>query len=247
MMRVIQAERQKAKRRPDLPLAVFAALIVLLWAKGMGVRTADERATGYSALFYALPLMNTVVMPISMAALASRMWEIESGNLRLILTLHSRRSLFAAKALRGLLLAAVACAVESGGILLLGHMAGFTQALDAAQLAWLTACTFVVSAMLFFAFLLLSVRFSSQVPTLAAGMLGSLLGLFAAFMPKSAAYLMPWAYFIPLTGMSMNWNSETRFATYVPQAFEAPLLGAAFALGVLGALMACRAIEHKEV
>ena len=81
-------------------------------------------------------------------------------------------------------------AVESAGILALGKWAGYTDALDFGQFWRLAAATFAVNAMLFFLWLFLSVRFDNQVPTLAGGMVGSLSGLFASFMPPMVSFLL---------------------------------------------------------
>ncbi len=59
----------------------------------------------YSALFYSLPVINTILMPLIMAVLASRLWdmEIKGCTPKLLYTLQSRRSLFAGKAVFGVL------------------------------------------------------------------------------------------------------------------------------------------------
>ena len=62
-MRTLYAELKKARRRHNLFVAVSISLFVLLWATQTGGTGEGRREQGYSALFYAVPVMNTVVMP----------------------------------------------------------------------------------------------------------------------------------------------------------------------------------------
>ena len=138
-------------------------------------------------------------------------------------------------------------AVESAGILALGKWAGYTDALDCGQFWWLAAATFTVNAMLFFLWLFLSVRFDNQVPTLAGGMVGSLSGLFASFMPPMVSFFMPWGYYIPLSTARMDWDPETRIVRYYTAPYPVWLLGVTIALCVLFAVMTWNALKRKEV
>ena len=72
MRAAMLAERIKAARRHDLLLAALTGLLTALCA---AVRPEEDwqRAVGYSAMTVNLSLMNAVVMPLAMAALASRL------------------------------------------------------------------------------------------------------------------------------------------------------------------------------
>ena len=194
-MRAICAELKKSRRRHNALVAVGISLAALLWATQTGGKSEDI-SQGYSGLLYAIPIINTVIMPLGTAVLASRLWDLESKEkcCRILLTLQSRASLFFGKAAAALLQIFLMVAAESAGILALGKWAGYTDALDFGQFWWLAAATFMVNAMLFFLWLFLSVRFDNQVPTLAGGMVGSLSGLFASFMPPMVSFFMPWGY-----------------------------------------------------
>ena len=150
MLSAIRVERIKARRQHDLPLASGIALSVLLWASNMGVRTEDALASGYDALLYAIPVMHTLVMPLGMAALASRLWDMETKgqSCRLLFTAQRRGHLFAAKALRLLALDAWIVLLEGVGFFALGALRGFTHPPAAGQAAWLLLSTFAVNAML---------------------------------------------------------------------------------------------------
>ena len=105
MLRSFHAELQKAHRRHDLLLCLLVPLIMILWVGGLAPSDPEELANGYSALFYSIPVIEAILMPVLMAVLASRLWEIEvKGSMpKLLYTLQERRSLFAGKAAFGLL------------------------------------------------------------------------------------------------------------------------------------------------
>lgn len=248
-MRALWAEVQKAHRRHDLPVAVGIALIVVLWASASAPGTADEQATGYSALLYALPIMNAVVMPVGMAALASRIWDAETKGqaCKLLFTLQSRDSLFGAKAALGMLENLLVCFLEGLALPVLGISQGFTEVLNAGIFLWLLLCTFCVNGMLYFLAFLLSIRMANQVAALAVGFCGALLGLFAAFMPPWVSYLIPFGYYIPLSPVGMNWDADTRIAEMFLRPLCWPLLAATVLLGTGLAGLCRRAIAMKEV
>lgn len=248
-MRTLYAELKKSRRRHNLLVAVCISLFVLLWATKTGGTGEGRLEQGYSGLFYAVPVMNTVVMPLGTAVLASRLWDLESKekSCRMLLTLQSREALFLGKTVVALLQILLIGVIESAGIPALGKHFGYTEGLDWGQYWWLAVNTFAVNAMLFFLWLLLSIRFDNQVPTLAAGMVGSLSGLFAAFMPPLVSYFLPWGYYIPLSTIRMDWNPETRIVRYYSTPYPVWLLILTAAFGSLFAALAWEALKHKEV
>ena len=248
-MRTLYAELKKSRRRHNTLVVMSISLFVLLWATQTGGTGEDRLEQGYSGLFYAVPVMNTVVMPLGTAVLASRLWDLESkGNsCRMLLTLQSRGTLFLGKSVVALLQILLIVVIESVGILTLGKHFGFTEPLDWGQLLWLAVSTLTVNTMLFFLWLLLSIRFDNQVPTLAAGMVGSLSGLFAAFMPTVVSYFLPWGYYIPLSTIRMDWNRETRIVRYYSTPYPTWLLILTAAFGALFAALAWETLKRKEV
>ena len=248
-MRTLCAELKKSRRRHNTLVAVCISLFVLLWATQTGSTGEGRLEQGYSGLFYAVPVMNTVVMPLGTAVLASRLWDLESKekSCRILLTLQSREALFLGKTAVALLQILLIGVIESTGILALGKHFGYKELLDWGQVWWLAVSTFAVNTMLFFLWLFLSIRFDNQVPTLAAGMVGSLSGLFAAFMPPLVSYFLPWGYYIPLSTIRMDWNRETRIVRYYTAPYPLWLLILTAAFGALFAALAWEALKHKEV
>ena len=104
MLQALHAEWQKARRRHDLMLCLVFAVILYLWLGSTAPTGQDELANAYSALFYGVPIINTILLPVLMAVLASRLWDVEvkGCTAKLLYTLQSRRSLFFGKAVFGL-------------------------------------------------------------------------------------------------------------------------------------------------
>ena len=50
---------------------------MILWVGGLAPSDPGELANGYSALLYSIPVIEAILMPVLMAVLASRLWEIE--------------------------------------------------------------------------------------------------------------------------------------------------------------------------
>ena len=250
-MAAFRAELQKAHRRHDLALCLLIPGIVVLWVGGLAPADPEELANGYSALLYSLPVIEAILMPVMMAVLASRLWdmEIKGNTAKLLYTLQSRRSLFAAKAALGLAEIFLIVTLEAAGAPLIGHLQHYTQPYPAAgQAAYLWGCTFAVDCMIFFSELLLTVLLANPLPALCVGILGTLLGLFSAFMPAWVGYFVPWGYFIPLnTYRIADWDQANKVVTYMIVPFQWPLLVATVVLAGILFFAAWYAMRNKEV
>ena len=116
-MAAFRAELQKAHRRHDLLLCLLLPGIVVLWVGGLSPSSPEELANGYSALLYSIPVIEAILLPVMMAVLACRLWDMEvKGNTaKLLYTLQTRRSLFAGKAVFGTLEVLLTAVLERAG------------------------------------------------------------------------------------------------------------------------------------
>lgn len=244
------AEMQKARRRHDGLVCLLVPIAVLLWAGYSAPDGAKSVDDGFHALLYTVPIMNAVLMPVGMAMLASRLWDVEvKGNTpKLLYTLQSRRSLFVAKALLGTGEVCLMVFLELVGLLLLGYRNGYLDFPPALQISYLAVCTGIVALMLFFSELLLTILLANPLPALCTGIAGALVGLFSAFMPPVVSYFVPWGYFIPLGSYILaDWDSNTRIAVYSTRAFNLPLLAWSAFLAIVFFSFTWHAIRQKEV
>ena len=60
MSKALHAELQKARRRHDLLICLAVPVVVYLWAGAEAPTGADELANAYSALLFALPVLNAI-------------------------------------------------------------------------------------------------------------------------------------------------------------------------------------------
>lgn len=250
MLRYLRAECQKARRRHDLAACLLIPLAILLWSWYSAPGGTKSATDGYHALLYTLPVMNTVLLPVGMAMLASRLWDVEvKGNFpKLLYTLQSRQSLFMAKSLLGIAEVFLIVALELIGIHGLGYFNGYQDTPPAEQVLYLFLCTSTVGMMLFFSELLLTVLLANPLPALCTGIAGALIGLFAAFMPTLFCYFVPWSYCIPLGSYIMAfWDPDTRIVEYAIRDFNFPLLFWSAFLGIFFFGITWHFIRTKEV
>uniref|UniRef100_UPI0040386F13 ABC transporter permease n=1 Tax=Gemmiger formicilis TaxID=745368 RepID=UPI0040386F13 len=235
MSKALHAELQKARRRHDLLICLAVPVVVYLWAGAAAPTGADELANAYSALLFALPVLNAILMPIVMALIASRLWdmEVKGSTTKLLYTLQSRRSLFAGKALLGTGEVLLMVTLEMAVSILLGRVQGYTEAFPAEPFVYTGICTLAVD---------------NPLPALCVGIVGALIGLFSAFMPPLVSYFVPWGYFVPLSCYEVSyWDQATHTVTYGLRPYNWGLL--AFTVVLAAALFAAawRMMRDKEV
>lgn len=243
------AELKKAHRRHDLPVALGIGLLALAWASTMKLSDPVSLPYGYSMTLYGLSIINAVVMPLSMAVLGSRLWDVEvrGSACKLLYTLQSRSSLFGAKVILGFAEVLAAPLLELGGVLLFGRVYCFTEPLSPAPLLWFFFCTLAVNALLFFFELMLSILFENQIPALGCGVLFSMTGLFAMFMPPAFTRLLPWAYYAVTLAVGMVYDESSRISTFFPLPYPVWALALVVALCGLVLFLGWRMVRGKEV
>lgn len=251
MARAFWAELKKARRRHDGLLLVLLALTELIWCAG---GTPDE-SFRYSALLYDLPVVHLLVMPVGMAVLASHLWDAETkaNTPKLLYTLQSRGSLYAAKTALAALYLGLLAGLEAAGILALGRLSPLNEPLDPRALLWTLAAGGAVEFVIYLAFTFLQLRSGSPVLILGMGLGCSMLGFFLAMvdaiekLPEGLLLLLPFCWFAPLSGMGMQWDAAARAIAYVPLPHRHGLLAVVLAVGAVLAAADWRAVKNREV
>lgn len=168
-------------------------MIVLLWSGYSAPDGAGSTVNAFSALFYSAPVMNAILMPVGMAVLANRLWDVEiKGSFpKLLYTLQSRGSLFAAKAALGFGEVFLIAALETACILAVGRWKGYTEVIPPVHILYFCLHAGRLHDAVF-SELLLSVLLTNPLPALCVGVVGALVGLFSAFMPPVVSLFVPW-------------------------------------------------------
>lgn len=177
------------------------------------------------------------------------MWKSKAVRPNCCIPCKAAAACLPAKAALGLAEIFLIVTLEAAGAPLIGHLQHYTQPYPAAgQAAYLWGCTFAVDCMIFFSELLLTVLLANPLPALCVGILGTLLGLFSAFMPAWVGYFVPWGYFIPLnTYRIADWDQANKVVTYMIVPFQWPLLVATVVLAGILFFAAWYAMRNKEV
>ncbi|MEL7567239.1 MAG: ABC transporter permease [Dehalobacterium sp.] len=205
----------------------------LIWA----MRSMDTRdlAQGYLNCLYQFPILNSIVLPVMIAVLVSRMCDIEhkGGALKMLFTMQPPSTLFTAKFLCAGIHLAGAVGFQTAVILLMGHAMGFSSAPPAADFVMYFASQLLCSLFLELFLQILALRYINQFIPLVAGLITGFLGLMAMFFPAWVMRLVPSAYYGLLSTVHMDWDRATGIVTYYQITFpiaDCALLTAALAI-----------------
>ena len=243
-----KAEKRKARRRRLwlVPL-VFLSFDILWVFWQLNNSTPDDLANGYLMLFYNLPMMNAIVLPLMAAVIASRLcdMEIKGDTLKLLYTMQKPASFYDCKYLAGLKYVLLFALGQGALILAAGNIWQFQDPLDPITLIENAAVVCVVSAALLSIQQLLSLYSDNQILPLVVGICGCFLGLFSMFFPAPVARLILWGYYAAFPTAGLYWDAGTRYSEYYEMAFpvESFLL---FILFTIVLYFICRAVITKK-
>ena len=167
-------------------------------------------------LLYNLAMVDAIVLPLSVAALASRSCELEhKGNTwKLLETMVLPGRLYAAKLCWGALILAALLILRSGVFLAMGILLRFPGEVPWGRFAVFTLISWAVSMMVYALGQGLSLRFANQAPALICGIAGSFLGILSMLFPPALMRCVPWGYYGLLALVGMDWNKATRITRF---------------------------------
>lgn len=240
-MLAFRLEVQKARRRRYWLMALAPAAGQGLWlAWGVSRYRAEQLLQGYASALQQFPVLNTIVMPVLIAVLVSRMCDMEhcGHTFKQLFTMQRPAALFNAKlALCAAYLAAVTL-LQGAVILLVGRLRGFLDAPPAEHFAYFLLSQLSVGLLLAALLQGIALRFHNQFVTLAAGLVLGFLGLMCGFFPPAVQRLTPVAYYLRLETIGYAWDGATRVSTFFSLPFSWAdyallwaMFGAVYALG----------------
>lgn len=216
-MRLLSLEFYKCRRRKITLVCAAVLAVELLWMSVFFAREGpEELQQGWMMLLYNLAMVDAIVLPLSVATLASRSCELEhKGNTwKLLETMVPPGRLYTAKLAWGGLVLAGLLALRSAVFLAVGVLLGFPGETPWGKFIMFTLISWAVSMMVYALQQGLSLRFANQAAALVCGIAGSFLGILSMLFPPALTRLVPWGYYGLMALVGMDWNEttlETRF------------------------------------
>lgn len=217
MMKTIYLEFYKTRRK-KIWLIVFALIAMQLAWSLLALRNMDEHKLkqGWMFCLYQFPLLNSIMMPVIAAVVASRLSDVEhKGNtFKLLETVMPPGRLFDAKFLCGVFYMFLAVILQVITIALIGHFKGFKGNFPISMFAYYMLFTMCLNMTILLLQQVLSLVFINQMIPLTIGIFGSFAGLFIMFFPSNIAKLILWGYYGVLMFVGMDWDPASRISDF---------------------------------
>jgi len=217
MIKALTAEFRKISRRRVWAIVASLIFVQMLWSlRGIQRMDAHDLSQGWLYFLYQLPLLNSIMMPVTSAVVASRLCDIEhkGQTLKLLNTVMPARRLFTAKFLCGALYMLVTVLLQLLVILCAGNAAGFEGSPPYDKLFCYLLFTTAVNLTILLLQQVLSLLFKNQMIPFTVGIIGSFAGLFMMFFPRSLERFILWGYYGVLMFVSMDWDRAARITDF---------------------------------
>jgi hypothetical protein len=221
MIKALAVEFQKIRRRRVWAIVAALIFVQMLWSLwGIQRMDAHDLSQGWMYFLYQLPLLNSIMMPVIAAVVASRLCDIEhkGQTLKLLNTVMPAQRLFTAKFLCGALYMLATVLLQLIVIVAVGCVVGFEGNPPPDKLLYYLLFTTVVNLTIFLLQQVLSLLFKNQMIPFSVGIIGSFAGLFMLYFPQSLERFLLWGYYGVLMVVGMDWDRATRITDfyYVP-------------------------------
>lgn len=232
-------ELRKLRHRRISVLFLITYAIITAWmywciSDSDGSRTNDAAAM----VFMNLLLMNTILSPVTVAALASRMCDMEQMGdaYRWLCTIQKPGHIYRGKVMVGGFCLAAFCLAQT---VLFGIITVSCQSSALTRLAgpclFLFITLFLTTFCIFILQLNLSLLFTNQLTPVFISIGGTFAGLFSWFLSRwPLRYLIPWGYYAALCHTGYEYDKATRYTAYYWDSY--PVLWAAVLLAAITVL-----------
>lgn len=217
MIKALTTEFHKIRRRKVWLIVAAMIFVQLLWAiwafRGMN---AHELSQGWMCCLYQFPVLNSIMMPVIAAVVASRLCDIEhkGQTLKLLETVMPSGRLFSAKFICGALYMIAAVLMQLIVMVLVGYASGFEGSPPIDKLFYYFLFTTAANLTILLLQQVLSLLIINQMVPLTVGIIGSFAGLFIMFFPQSLERFILWGYYGVLMFVGMDWDRATRIVDY---------------------------------
>lgn len=217
MSKALAMEFHKIRRRRVWLIVVTMIFVQLLWAIwAFRNMNAHELSQGWMCCLYQFPLLNSIMMPVIAAVVASRLSDIEhkGQTLKLLETVMPSGRIFGAKFLCGFCYMFAAALLQVIVIVISGYVKGFEGNAPIDKLLYYLLFTTAVNMTVLLLQLSLSLLIVNQMIPLSVGLIGALAGLYMMFFPQALEKLILWGYYGVLMFVGMDWDRTTRIVDY---------------------------------
>lgn len=216
-MRALAAEFYKVRRRKVWLIVAVLISVQIMWmlwsCRYMDVQGLKQ---GWMRFLYQFPMLNTIMMPVIAAVVASKLSDAEhkGQTFKLLKTVMTAGRLFDAKFLCGALYMIAVAVLQVSTMIVIGHAKGFEGAVPAPMFGYYFLFTTAVNLTILLLQQVLSLMFVNQMVPLSIGLIGGLGGLYVMFFPRSIEKFILWGYYSVLAFVSMDWDKGTRICNY---------------------------------
>ena len=242
----LELRKLRHKHLPLIAIAILAAQVFWLGAtSSRGVQSNPD----FRLLFYSLPTMNAIFMPVLSGVIASTVCDIENrGNMfKELLTMQPARSLFAAKWGVAALVVGIVVTVQTVVFARMVDVLGCMGVPSPLMLMEYWASTMAVCLFIATLVQVLSLFFANQFLPMVVSVGLSFLGLFVMYLPRVFAYFVPSAYFGILSTVGIDYDAAAGAATYTTVPWSIPAFMLILGLTVATYAVASRAFARKEL
>lgn len=208
-----------------------------------------EIVQGWQHYLYNLPVMNAILLPVLMAALASRSADLEHKGqmLRQLYTAQHPGQVLLVKLCYGGWHLLWLLAGQMVTMLLIGLYKGFYGPIPWVYFIYYFLFTFWITLCIYLVQLLLSLLVRNQAIPLVVGIAGGFCGLFSLFFQQHwLSRTVLWTYYSQLFLCGMHWDRETRITDMYWVTPDWAAFGLLLAGFVLTLLAGWQLLERKE-
>lgn len=206
-------------------------LLVLLVLLTIGLKNLYQPSgrKGIDPIFsgiFSISGYHTIILPLLLAVLASRLADIEykGSCFKLLLTQMTSKKLYFVKYCCGLTFVALFILVETGIFFLIACMKGYNDSVHLSSILVLGLITLIVSLPVLALQQFLSLTIFNQMVPMVAGIGGGFLGLISLLFPPSICRFSIWSYYSLLSPSVVHIKPDGKTAIYAQQPISIPLL-----------------------
>lgn len=233
MIGLIQLELFKLKSKKVWLCVLLFLVAEFIWSLWAALSYSDTYDI-WCYLLLQIPSLNTLLMPILISILASRLSnnEYKGSTFKLLNTLVNPKRLYSAKFICSSLYLLLATLGQVLCMIVTSFIVGLTEPMPLDHIASFILTTLLVNLCLLAFYQTLSLLFANQVITLIAGLAGGFIGLFSLFFPPILQRLFLPSYYSILDTVLLITHMETKTFSMQYEQLDLISVGIMFLVGL---------------